>query len=121
METKLEVAIASPGKGLVMNTVARVPSDRSPIFRQRGANQGSDPAYDMAQAPAVLPRAPKYLCQVVNALVAQLFYGFTDSWKTKSRRGSGPKLWKLCSPEGGLRIRSPARTGDSSPLRHITP
>jgi hypothetical protein len=30
-------------------------------------------------------------------------------------------LYRLCSPEGGLRIRSPARTGNSSPLRHITP
>jgi len=104
-----------------MNTVAWVPIDGSPIFRQRGANLGSDPGYDMAQAPVVLPRAPKYLSQVVNALVAQLFYGFTDTWKAKIRRVSGPKLRKPCSPEGGLRIRSPARTGNSSPLRHITP
>jgi hypothetical protein len=53
METKLEVAIAIPGKGLVMNA--------------------DDPGYEIAQAPVVLPRAPKYLCQVVNALVAKLF------------------------------------------------
>jgi len=72
METKLEVAIAIPGKGVVMNT--------------------DDPGYDMAQAPVVLPRAPKYLCQVVNALVGKLIYGFTDTSKTKIRRGSGPKL-----------------------------
>ena len=104
-----------------MNTVARVPIERSQNFRQRGANLGSDPGYDMAQAPVVLPRAPKYLCQVVNALVAKLFYGFTETSKTKIRRGSGPELYRLCSPEGGLRIRSPARTGNSSPLRHITP
>jgi hypothetical protein len=51
-----------------------------------------DPGYEKAQAPVVLPRAPKYLCQVVNALVAKLFYGFTDTSKTKIRRGSGPKL-----------------------------
>jgi len=104
-----------------MNTVAWVPIDRSEIFRQRGANLGSDPGSEMAEAPVVLPRAPKYLSQVVNALVAQLFYGSTDTSKTKIRRGSGPKLYRLCSPSGGLRIRSPARTGNSSPLRHITP
>ena len=52
----------------------------------------SDPGYEMAEAPVVLPRAPKYLGQVVNALVSKLFYGFTDTSKTKIRRGSGPKL-----------------------------
>jgi len=104
-----------------MNTVAWEPIDRSQIFRQRGANLGSDPGYEMAEAPVVLPQAPQYLCPVVNALVAQLFYGFTDTSKTKIRSVSGPKLCRLCSPSGGLRIRSPARTGNSSPLRHITP